>query len=383
MRILFTTVALPGHLFPLVPLAWACRALGHEVMVATTDNFLAEVARAGLPVTSCGPESGLRDLRSAAAVALDGDRHPALSMSDQRYAHGLAFARIARRSLDGLRALTGTWRPDVVVSERAELAGPIAAAALGVPSAELHWGAAPLPEYRSAAAAELAGELGDLGLDDLPDPGLLLNPWPPSVRGTYADRHYTLRAVPYNGEARVPAWMLSAADRPRVCLTLGTVLPRLGRHGGAEFLLPLLDRLAGLGLEIVIAVDDEIAATWPRLPDAVRFAGRLPMSHALSTCALSINHGGQGTALTSLAAGTPQLLLPRFDDQFDNADAVVKSGAGLRLLPEEITATIVARRCAELLEDEAYRTAARGIAAEIAAQPSPVVACRRLETLVA
>ena len=32
MRVLFTSVALCGHFYPLVPLAWTFRALGHDVL---------------------------------------------------------------------------------------------------------------------------------------------------------------------------------------------------------------------------------------------------------------------------------------------------------------------------------------------------------------
>ncbi len=368
MRILFTHVALSGHLFPLVPLAWACRALGHDVLVTTTENFVPTVLRAGLPAASCGPAAGLADL-AAAGVVRPGTE-VAVSQEEQRYAHGRAFARIGARSLAGTLSVVESWRPDLVVSERAELAGPIAAAVHGVPRVEHHWGIAPLSEYRPAALAELGTELAAHGLTDLGEPAAVLNPWPPSVRLAHTADHRNMRYVPYNGDARVPGWLLAPRRRPRVCLTLGTVLPRLGERGVTDFVLPVLESLAGLGVELVVAVDDEIAATWPPLPAAVRHAGRVPMSHVLRACDVSINHGGQGTALTALEAGCPQVVLPQFDDQFDNADAIVKAGAGLRLLPEEISPHAIVRCCRELLDEPEYGRTAAGLAAEIAAQPS-------------
>ncbi|MEU3908904.1 hypothetical protein AB0F20_34740, partial [Streptomyces goshikiensis] len=45
MRILFTTWAAPSHLFPLVPLAWAARVAGHEVLLAVADAA-AELSKA-------------------------------------------------------------------------------------------------------------------------------------------------------------------------------------------------------------------------------------------------------------------------------------------------------------------------------------------------
>jgi UDP:flavonoid glycosyltransferase YjiC (YdhE family) len=98
----------------------------------------------------------------------------------------------------------------------------------------------------------------------------------------------------------------------------------------------------------------------------------MPLSHVLAASDLLVSHGGQGTTLTALHAGVPQLVLPQFDDHFDNADAVVKAGAGLRLLPDEITPGLVARHCLDLLQAPEYGRAAADVAAEIAAEPSAV-----------
>lgn len=354
---LFTSVALPGHLFPLVPLAWASRCLGHEVLIATTENFVPVAARTGLPVCSFGPPGGIDDL-------LRTDVTTQQALSGQRYAHGRAFAAIAARNLAGMRTLAHNWRPDLVVSERAEFAGALVAAELGIRRAELHWGVAPLTEYLDALRS-VVGEVPPPAAD-------LLNPWPPSLRPSYAAGHRSVRHVPYNGDATLPPWLFDTPRRPRICLTLGTVLPALGNRDVSAFMVELVRELAKLGVEIVIAVDDAVAAGWPVLPDAVVHAGRVPMAQALTGAALALNHGGQGTTLTALSVGCPQVLLPQFDDQFDNADAVVKSGAGLRLLPDETTVASVVRACAEVLHNPVFATAAAAATAEMAAQPGPV-----------
>lgn len=363
MRILFTTLPLPGHFFPLVPLAWACRAMGHDVLVATSEDFVPEVLRSGLAATAIGPVTG------SAGLVAGGD--PA-GLAKRRRANGNLFAGIAAAGLPGALSLVDSWRPDVVVSERAEAAGPIAAAAFAVPAAELHWGVAPLVEYRAAARERLAADLAALGLPALPEPAVAFNPWPPSLRPSYAVGQLRMRNVPYDGDSRVPGWVLRGRETRRVCLTLGTVLPRLGVDGVHETLVPIVERLAVLDVEVVIAVDDKIAARWPPLPAAVRHVGRLPLSHVLPACDVTIHHGGQGTALTALGAGSAQLVLPMLDDQFDNADAVVRSGAGLCLRPADLTPHAVAEHCLELLGRPRFTEAASALAAEVAAQPALV-----------
>jgi UDP:flavonoid glycosyltransferase YjiC (YdhE family) len=372
MRILFTSAALCGHFYPLVPLAWTFRALGHEVLVAVADDFVPEVLGAGLPSVSCGPTADF------AGFAAEGT--PEL-LAARRYGNGRVFGRNAAANLPGLLEIAASWRPDLVLSERAEAAGPVVASVFDVPSVELQWGIPLLAEYRAAAAEEFAAHLARLGLPAVPPPVTVLNPWPPSLRLPHALAHRRMRNVPYDGRARVPAWVWQPRSRPRVCLTLGTVLPRLGLDGMSEIVIPMLHALARLDVDVVVAVEDAVAAGWPPLPAVATHVGRMPLSHVLRACDLAIHHGGQGTALTALGAGNPQLVLPVFDDQLDNAAAVVAAGAGLRLLPEEVDPNAVADRCAELLGRPAFERAAAGIAAEIATQPSLADVARDLTAL--
>ncbi|MEV7097666.1 nucleotide disphospho-sugar-binding domain-containing protein [Amycolatopsis sp. NPDC051045] len=361
MRVLFTSAALCGHFYPLVPLAWAFRGLGHEVLVAVADDFVPEVLRAGLPSVSCGPAA---DFTGFAAEGEPG------RLAERRYGNGRVFGRNAAQNLPGLLSIVESWRPELVLSERAEAAGPVAASVFGVPSVELQWGIPLLREYRAAAGDELAPHLAGLGLQSVPPPVTVLNPWPPSMRRSHALTQRRMRNVPYDGQARVPAWVWQPRSRPRICLTLGTVLPRLGLDGGAGVVVPMLRALARLEADVVVAVEDEVAAGWPPLPAVATHVGRLPLSHVLRACDVAIHHGGQGTSLTALGAGRPQLVLPAFDDQLDNAAAVVTAGAGLQLPPGEADPATVADHCAELLGRPVFRQAAAGIAAEIARQPS-------------
>jgi UDP:flavonoid glycosyltransferase YjiC (YdhE family) len=191
-----------------------------------------------------------------------------------------------------------------------------------------------------------------------------------------------MRHVPYNGDSPVPSWLWEPRTKPRICFTMGTVLPHLEPERAGDAVLPVLHRLAELDAEVVVAVDDKVAAGWTDLPPAIRHRGRMPLSLVLPTCVVAIHHGGHGTALTALDAGVSQLVLPVFDDQLDNADAVVRSGAGLRLSADEVSPASVADRCATLIGDSGFRADAAVVAAEMASQPAPVETARRLYDLV-
>ena len=86
--------------------------------------------------------------------------------------------------------------------------------------------------------------------------------------------------------------------------------------------------------------------------------------------------------LKTLAAGVPQLCLPKaVTDQFRNAAACEAAGAGIRLVGDEATPQAMAAATSRLLEDASFAEAARGVAAEIAAMPSPADVARTLATL--
>ncbi len=364
MRFLFTTAPLAGHFYPLVPLAWACRAQGHDVLVASTDHFVATAQQSGLPVAACGPGFALSEWADAGA---------AFGVGNSPQAHGDVLGLMAQRNLAGTLSTVDAWRPDVVISERSEFAGPVAAAERGLPHVQIHWGVSELAEYREAARERLG---------ELPAPATVWNTWPPSLRHSFAAGHLSLRHVPFDGPATVPQWMQRTPVRPRICLTLGTILPLLGARDLTGFVLEIADQLSRLDTEIVLAVDDGFARSLPSLPDAVVHAGRVPLSQVLRTSRILIHHGGQGSCLTGLAAGCAQVVLPKFDDMFANAQAVVSRGAGMALPLDEAAPEGVAKLCRQLLDSPWFAEAAGAIADEIATQPSPADVVKALEGVV-
>ncbi len=76
--------------------------------------------------------------------------------------------------------------------------------------------------------------------------------------------------------------------------------------------------------------------------------------------------------LGACAHGLPQLVIPLGADQFQNADALVRTGAGIAVARADADEETVRRGAETLLEDPRFGTAARTVADEIAAMPAPV-----------
>ena len=72
MRVMFAVYGAKTHFYNMVPLAWALRAAGHEVCVATQPEILDAVARTGLPVAAVGDETVEVEPAEAAARARTG-----------------------------------------------------------------------------------------------------------------------------------------------------------------------------------------------------------------------------------------------------------------------------------------------------------------------
>lgn len=380
MKVLVTTTPAHGHFFPVVPLAWALRCAGHQVLVAAPGDFADAVGVAGLSVVATVDQARFEEL-----MFFDREGRPVERRSDPEgrlIASGRGWARLAARALPTMLDLVRTWGPDLVISEPCEFAGRIAAADRGVPWVEHTWGLAIRPLLRQAAADELAPELTGLAMAALPEPDLVVDLCLPRLQWPDAPPARTIRCTPFNGSARLPAWVWEKPSRPRICLTMGTMLPRMGANGVTDLVADLVAELPGLGVEVIVAMAPDSLARMPQLPPGVRLAGWLPLSQVLPSCEVLIHHGGGGSMMAAIAAGVPQLVLPKPPaDMIDNAERVAALGLGLALLPGQVTTEGVLQACAALLRDPEYRQNALVAAAETAAQTAPAEIVSELELL--
>jgi MGT family glycosyltransferase len=177
--------------------------------------------------------------------------------------------------------------------------------------------------------------------------------------------------------AQDPPWLANLPPAPTVYVTLGTIFNR-----NRDVFRTVLHGLAAADLNVIATVgpDGDPHALGPQ-PDRVHLCRFLPQARILDHCDMVICHGGAGSTLGALAFGLPLLLLPRGADNFYNAERVLATGAGRRLLDADITSRAVANEADRLLAGASYRAAAAGIADEIAAMPAPASAVTALENI--
>ena len=89
-------------------------------------------------------------------------------------------------------------------------------------------------------------------------------------------------------------------------------------------------------------------------------------------------HAGAGTIIGALANGVPLVCLPRGADQYGNATQISRIGAGITLLPEQVSAESIRDATRSVLHDDSYAAAAASVKTEIERLPGPSAVVQEL-----
>lgn len=158
---------------------------------------------------------------------------------------------------------------------------------------------------------------------------------------------------------------LGAGGPPRVLFTLGSSVVN---HPG-EFWRTALGALAQtswhgvlLGAPADFPVPDALQGRVECLPYAP-YADLFPLMDAI------VHQGGVGTTQAACYYGLPAVIVPRGFDQFENAAHVQREGWGLRLMPEQSTASGLRFRLERLLASQEIKRRVQALAVQMQAEP--------------
>ncbi|PZE60158.1 glycosyltransferase [Curtobacterium sp. MCLR17_044] len=371
MRILFSGVPALGHLLPLVPLARAAQAAGHDVALLTSGGMREPMATElpTVPVLAAGPMPP--DLFAEVARRIPGS-DPANRPEPAAVAEFFAGTRVDLTADDAERAARG-WPPDVVVADAVDLVGPLVAAELGVPYAIVAFGPEVPEEFRRPMAELVLPRYAERAVVPTP-PIALLDPTPVSLQApgwTQPPVTIPFRSEPHSrpdtAAAAEPLAPVSVrGGRPRVLVTLGTVF------GDAALLTAILDGFQPDEADLVATV----GVIGERLDDSehVHFVPFRPMRELLEGVDLVVAAAGAGTVLAAASVGVPMVLLPQGADQFINAARAAE--AGVAVVVDEPSA--VGPAVHRMLAERSHFAAAWRLSDETAQRPSATDAVREL-----
>jgi len=383
MKVLFTCLPAFGHFLPTVPLARAASEAGHDVAFATGGDFCGRVEASGFRAFPAG--MSLADqLEEAGRRYEESNLPPGKERFETFVPRMLAGVAAPSRVAELVGVIEG-WEPDLLVHDETEFAGPVAATVTGVPYADQSVGMLrPLAMSRLAGSVlaplgeELKVELGGFG-------GLFrylyLDVCPPSLQSPEIERITVAHPV-HNlslegpGGDGLPPWVSDLPPVPTVYVSLGTIFNRK-----PEVLAAIVEGVREEPVNVIVTVgpDNDPAALGAQ-PHNVHVERYIPQAELLPHCDGVVNQGGTAM-LDILGQGLPILVLPQGANQFHNAEACVSRGAGLSLLPGEITPASVRREIRSLLGEPGYRSAAREIRAEYGRMPGPDQGVELLERL--
>jgi UDP:flavonoid glycosyltransferase YjiC (YdhE family) len=381
--VLFTCRPLAGHYEPLLPLARAVREAGHRAAFATGEPYATRAREAGFEAFCAGPDE---DFRSRWAPRFPGFEN-LVGDAQRRFFLTEIFANLELvPRADDLESIVDTWRPDLLVHEVAELAGPLIGTARGIPYVDVSYGALIGSTLLRATGEAAAPHWQARGLEPHPVAGLFrhlyVDTCPPSLQNPEIASIAAVQPLrPAAAEAAgsdPPAWLEGLSAAATVYLTMGTVW-----NQDLDLFRMVIEAVRGHDIALVVTVghqnDPESLGPQPANVVVHRY---VPQAVLLPRCDAVVAHGGAGTTLGALAFGVPLVIIPQGADQYANAERVVAAGAGRQLLRSELSAGAVRDALHSVLNDADYRTAAARIRTEIHNMPDARAAISRIEALL-
>jgi UDP:flavonoid glycosyltransferase YjiC (YdhE family) len=371
-RFLVAAFGDPGHAFPAISLARALKARGNEVMVESWEQWRGVVEEMGIGFT--------------AAQEYTVFPPPAPDTPAAETAAGAARALVG---------LIEEFEPDAVVSDILTLAPTLAAEVAGVPLAtliphvlpeqepgmpwyslgwqpprtplgRLGW-RLPLPLIETGLRRgrdELNVTREILGLEPLErfhggtSEGLALIATFPQLE--YPRRWPAATTITGPMFFELPWEPIEVPEGPEPLVLLA---PSTAQDPMCEMLRAALEGLADEPVRVVATTNKHRPVERLEVPGNAVLVPWLSYSQLMPLADLVICHGGHGTLVRALDAGTPVLCCPHVGDMAENGARVQWSGAGLSLPRRLLRPGSLRRSARRILGDRRFGERAREIAA--------------------
>jgi UDP:flavonoid glycosyltransferase YjiC (YdhE family) len=395
MKILITALPGYGHLCPLIRLARAIIAAGHEAAIATSSSAAGVIVPHDIPVFSAGPQ--WCEANFSLATAEQVNRNIASPL------HKFLNDTVVPQMLVDIGAHIDRWQPDIILSNEYERTGCVLAEQRQIPFVLTSSGPRISHEMRRQLHAPLyfgarraAGLPIDIGMD-YPLRWLHLCFMPVEYAygsgETYrpAANEFGIRPEIFDDlfTTDVPCAIPMANAKPTVLCTLGTVFNKTG-----TLLKTVVDAVRDTSYRLIVTQGPGVARPGAGdIPANVKFVETMPLSQLLPIVDICITHGGTSTLATILSAGKPALLLPQGADQkinavtcaqrelaiakFDTVSGSEKLQDGKSLL----TADTIRESLDRLMSEKKYKNNCENIRQRIAALPDMREAVELLERL--
>ncbi|MCX0241685.1 MULTISPECIES: nucleotide disphospho-sugar-binding domain-containing protein [Streptomyces] len=442
MRVAFAVWPAAAHLYPFVPLAWALRAAGHDVVVVSHPTLGPTVTASGLTFKEmCGadempeptgptgawPQARKEVTRITEALHVPEENE----MEWGTICHGFLPAMWdftpfqgspdePLPAMDGMVSFFRSWQPDLVIWDPCMPGAAVAARAVGARHARqsgTDYNGWFLDLYEKLTEGPDAPDEPNPMVEtiramaeryDVPiDHDTLYGQWtidvvPSGMNFDVDTRRLPMRWIPHTAQTAMPDWLYPVPERPRVALSLGLSVRKYVPATDWAYVRTLLDALGGLDIEVVATLDASQLADVGELPPNIRVVDYLPLDNLMQTCQLLIHHGGIGTMAAAGCVGVPQIVVdfpesgdekkedeppseriayPRYKLAPVTGAYITGFGAGEVMDLGSPSVAAVREQVTRLLTDPAFRSGAERLRMDLMASPSPSDIVPTLEKL--
>jgi UDP:flavonoid glycosyltransferase YjiC (YdhE family) len=369
----------------LVPVARCLADRGHDVATfnpaPAPTKLIADAGLANLPMPALPVPMPMIDLHEA-SIAWDAEHLLAPCYKDEAFVSSLTAVH-----LDLLR----DYAPDIVV-DSFELLSCLAARIANVPLVSVLQGSfhpasrgflwwTERPADLPSAAAVVNKVAAGYGLEPEPrcvdrlagDLSLIVgtpetDPLPATAQVEYVGPIAWQRA-----DAVLPDW-IATLDRDRPLIWVYSGNPRYGEGAtpidSIVIIRAAIAALADTSFHVALTTGhQELPSEFTTLPANFHHAAYLPGPAMAKRCDLMVHHGGHGSVMTGLMAGTPAVIVPTITERECNARAVFDAGAGEIVTPttgqdgeKEVNAAEFRVKVERALQEISYRRGAQRVA---------------------
>jgi UDP:flavonoid glycosyltransferase YjiC (YdhE family) len=438
MRFLLNTIGTAGDVHPFIAVGMALKSRGHDVALLANPHFAERINRLGLGFWPLGDEADYQRMVTGADLIHRG-RGPGYILRN-------LILPAMEPTVQAMNDLARAWKPDAVLAHHICFAMPAVCRRLSIPCATAvlaplfwlsrhepivyptlplenlpRWADRPirrvmrpyarwvvdrptnrrrrvlsLPTSRDLIYHEARGLTKPLHRRDAAPARRVLALWSAHYRPAMPDDPDTAQAsicgfcwfdraalADVDTDAEIRRFL--EAGPPPIIFTLGTSVVHHGRDF-YDLAAAACHRISKRAL-LLVGSSEAARRPWPEGVLAVPYA---PFSKVLPRGRCTVHHGGIGTTAQAMRAGTPSLIIPFANDEFDNAARVKRLGVGATLARSKLTERSLAAALERVLADRPMAAAAQIMGrklvsedgAEAAAEAMTMVAARGLvETL--
>lgn len=254
---------------------------------------------------------------------------------------------------------------------------PSAAAVINKIAAE--YGIAPVERCADLLAGNLSLILGTPETDPLPGS---------------ANVRYVGPIVWQRERAVLPGWV-DALNRDQPLIWVYSGNPRYGNAptpiDSIVVIRAAIEALGDMPVQVVLTTGyQEVPVEVGPLPSNFTHAAYLPGRAMAERCDLMVHHGGHGSVMTGLQAGTPAVIVPTITERESNARRLVALGAGEIVMPvtradgeKTIDTVEFGAVVTRVLKDEDYRRSAKRVSESMRQYDGAKGAADRIEQFAA